>query len=58
MLVPKEKKEPAFEDDALFSYSGRLFVFLNVDGSVNELLETEDIMIIMFASHQPPKLKT
>lgn len=49
-LVPKDRKEPAFEDDALFSYSGRLFVFLNVDGSDNELPETEDRMIIMFAN--------
>ena len=49
-LVPKDRKEPAFEDDSLFSYSGRLFVFLNVDGSDNELPETEDRLIIMFAN--------
>lgn len=49
-LVPKDRKEPAFEDDSLFSYSGRLFVFLNVDSSDNELPETEDKMIIMFAN--------
>ena len=49
-LVPKDRKEPAFEDDSLFSYSGRLFVFLNVDSSDNELPETEDRLIIMFAN--------
>ena len=49
-LVPKDRKEPAFEDDSLFSYSGRLFVFLNVDSSGNELPETEDRLIIMFAN--------
>ena len=50
-LVPKDRKEPAFEDDSLFSYSGRLFVFLNVDSSDNELPETEERMIIMFANY-------
>lgn len=49
-LVPKDRKEPAFEDDSLYSYSDRLFVFLNVDDSDNELPETEDRMIIMFAN--------